>query len=85
LLRFIALAASFCLAGLFFPTSSQLVPYRGPSLTVHAVQLGKNFLGFLFVGMIERCSMAHSATNIILDFFQCSWLVHGASCSIRGY
>src|SRR4029450_13316775 len=85
LFRFIALAVGFGRAGSFFPTCSQRVPDRGPSLTVHAVQPCKNFLGFLFVGMIERCSMAHSATNIAFDFFQGSWLVHGASYSHYGH
>ena len=38
-LVFPALAGGFGRAGPFFPTRTQLVPYRGPNFTVHAVQL----------------------------------------------
>jgi len=30
----------------------------------------------LFVGVIKRCSMADSATDIVLDLIKGSWLAH---------
>src|SRR5215467_11171827 len=69
-------AGGFGSASLFLPSRTQFIPYGRPRFAFDTRQFCEGFLGFVFIGMIERRSMAHPAANIIFDLVEGSWLVH---------